>query len=162
MSNLIPTQLTIPIEPINKGDGHLRNCITHRLSQNNQLHLKDISLALHLRNDGLQHILLVKAKATREIRNSRLKKRVGETRQKEISLFIVSSGLDGSHVGPFWQKLSLQIPAVYAAIIASIPRSRHNIVVVGRLYTDHLGYKFRVVAEVGVHNNDEVASGELD
>jgi len=83
MSNLIPTQLTVPIEPINKGDGHLRNCITHRLSQNNQFHLKDISLALHLCNNGLQHILLVKAKATREIRNSRLKKRVGETRQKK-------------------------------------------------------------------------------
>ena len=101
MSNLIPTQLTVPIKPINKADGHLRNCITQSLSQNNQLHLKDISLALHLRNNVPQHILLVKAKATRKIRNSRPKKRVGETRQKEISPLIVQCGLDGSHVGAF-------------------------------------------------------------
>ena len=50
---------------------------------------------------------------------------------------------------------------MYTAI-ASIPRTSYNIVVVGCLHADHLGYELGVVAEVGVHNNDEVTSGELD
>jgi hypothetical protein len=43
--------------------------------------LEDVTLALHLRNDLLQHILLVEAKAAREIGNSGPKKRVSESKE---------------------------------------------------------------------------------
>jgi hypothetical protein len=53
---------------------------------------------------------------------------------------------------------SFSDPSVDAAI-ASIPRTRHDVVVLSRLHADHLGSELGVVAEVGVY---EFTAGELD
>jgi hypothetical protein len=47
-------------------------------------------------------------------------------------------------------------------MLTSVSCPCYDIVVVGRLFADHLGYKLGVMAEVGVHNDNEVARGELD
>jgi len=53
LSNLVSTKLAITINSINEADRYLRNRIAHRLGQNHQLHLENVALTLHLRNDVL-------------------------------------------------------------------------------------------------------------
>ncbi len=43
-----------------------------------------------------------------------------------------------------------------------IPRACNDIIVIRRLHTYHLRNKLWMVAEIGIHNDDKVASGKLD
>jgi hypothetical protein len=146
LHNLIPAQLTLPINTIHKTNGHLRNRTAHRLGPHHHLHLERIPLALGTEHDLLQHLLLVQPKAPREITHPRPQDRI----RKEIR--------------PPAHQLPLQIPAVHAAV-AGIARARDDIIAAVRrqllLPRDHLRDELGVVRKVGVHDDDEVAGREL-
>ena len=75
-----------------------------------------------------------------------------------VESYFVSEAI---HVRAFGHKFPFQIPAIDTAI-TSIPRPCHDIVVLRRLLADHLRYELGVMAEIGVHDNYEVTSSELD
>lgn len=143
LDNLIASELTLTIHPVDKADGHLGNSTLHRLRAYHHLHLERIPLALRARNDLLEHTLLVKPKATRQVADARTQHRIG----KEVRA--------PAH------KLALQVPTVDAAV-ASVPRARDDVVVGLLLTRYHLRDELGVVTEVGVHDDDEVARDKLE
>ena len=133
----------LAVHTVHEADGHLRDSAPHRLCPHHHLHLESISLALRARDDLLQHTLLIQPKAARQITDTRsqhhIRKQVGSTRDK----------------------LALQIPPEHTTI-TGVPRPRDDIVVGRLLQSDHLGDEFRVVAEIGVHDDDKVARTEVE
>ncbi len=48
------------------------------------------------------------------------------------------------------------------AAVPTVPRPYYYIIVIRRLHTNHLGDKLWMMAKIGIHNDNEVASGEFD
>jgi hypothetical protein len=146
LHNLIPSQLTLPIHPIDKTNRHLRNRTPHCLRPHHHLHLERVALTLRTEHDLLQHLLLIQPKTAREIAHAGPQNRIGKQ---------IRAPAD---------ELPLQIPTVHAAI-ARVPRARDDVVASVRrqllLLRDHPRDELRVVREVGVHDDDEGARGEL-
>ena len=142
LDNLVTTQLALAIHTINEGDGNLSNRAAHSLGANHHLHLEGISLAFGARNHLLQHTLLIQTEAARQVAHTRSQHGIRE------------------EIGSTAHKLALQVPAEHTAV-ASISGARDDVVVALRLDCDHLGDELGVVAEVGVHDDDEVAGDEL-
>lgn len=143
LHNLIPTQFTLPIQPIHKRNRHLRDRKPHRLRPHHHLHLKRIPLTLRTPNHLLQHLSLIQPKTARQITHARPKQRI----RKQIR--------------PPANQFAFQIPAIHAAV-AGIPRAGDDVIVALLLHADHLGDEFGVVRKVGVHDDDEVAGHELE
>jgi hypothetical protein len=142
LDNLVSTKLALAVQPVHKRDGHLRNRASHGLGAHHHLHLERVALALCLLDDPLQHFLLVQPKATSEITHTRPQHCVGEQIRASA------------------HKLPLQVPAIHAAV-ASISRTRDDVVVLLLLHTNHVGNEFGVVREVGVHDDNIVSCREL-
>lgn len=142
LDNLITAQLALSVHAVDKGDGHLGNGASHGLGADHHLHLERVSLALGAGNDLFQNALLVQAEAARQVADARSQHGVGK------------------QVGAAADKLALQVPAVDTAV-AGIARARDDVVVALLLQGNHLRDEFRVVAEVGVHDDDKVARHKL-
>lgn len=142
LDNLVTTQLALAVHSVHERNGHLSNSAAHGLGANHHLHLERISLALRARNDLFQNALLVQAEAAREVADARPQHGVGK------------------QVGAAADKLALQVPAKDAAV-ASVARAGDDVVAALLLQGNHLGDELGVVAEVGVHDDDEVARDEL-
>ena len=105
-------------------------------------HLKSVPFALGLPNNPLQHTLLVQSEAPSQIANPRAEHDASK------------------QVGAPGDQLSLEVPAVDTAV-ACIPSSRDDVVVSRLLGLDELGYELRMVAEVGIHDDDIVPRNKL-
>lgn len=118
----------------------------HGLSTDHHLHLEAVSLALSVENDLLEHVLLVQAEATSQVAHT--------WHQHDV----------GDQVRSARSELPEQIPAVYTSLDISevgVSGSGYNVGVAGLLDLDHLGDELGVVAEIGVHNDNEVAGAEF-
>lgn len=93
-------------------------------------------------NNLLQHLLLVQPKGARKIAHARLQHRISE------------------QIRPARDELALEIPAEDAAV-AGIARARDDVVLALLLQRDHARQELGVVAEIRVHDDDEVARSEL-
>lgn len=146
LDNLLSAELAFAVQAVHKGDGAFFDFEAHRLCADHHLHLEGISLALGALDDLVQHRLLVEAEAASQIADARHQKNIRD------------------QVGATGRKLAEQIPAVNAASqipTGGISCSRDNIRVGFLLDPDHLGDELGMVAEVGVHDDDEVAGCEL-
>lgn len=145
--NLVPPQFTLAIHAIDKTDRHLRHRAPHRLGPDHQLHLERIPLTLRAGNHLLQDRALIQAETARQVADPRAKDRVGE------------------QIRAATHDLALQIPPVDArALAAGVSRAGDDVVVLALvpLGVDHRRDEFRVVAHVGVHDDDEVPSCEFE
>ena len=139
-------QFTLPIQPIHKRNRTLGNLESHRLRTHHHLHLETIPLAHSIVDNLLQHILLVQPKAPSQVAHT--------GHQHDIS----------DEVRRARRELAEQVPAVHPALnIAAtrIPRPADNVRVRLLLDLDHRGYELGMMAEVGVHDDHEIARGEL-
>lgn len=141
-NNLVTPQLALSVHPVHEAYRHFRDLEPHRLRAHHHLHLEGVPLALRARHDLLQHLLLVQPEAPREVAHTGPQHRVGE------------------QVRPARDDLALEVPAEDAAV-AGVARARDDVVVPLGLQLDHARDEFRVVREVGVHDDDEVARREL-
>ena len=66
-----------------------------------------------------------------------------------------------SHIGAFGGEFPPQIPTIDSAV-PTIPSACYDIVVVRRLHAYHLRDELGMMAEIGIHNDNKIASGELD
>jgi hypothetical protein len=142
LHNLITTQLALAVETIDERDGNLLHVATHSLGPHNHLHLERVTLGLGAGNDLLQHLLLVQSEATGAIADAGAEHGIAE------------------QVGAAADELALEIPAVDAAV-AGVAGAGDDVGAGAGLDRDHLGDELGVVREVGVHDDDEVALGEL-
>ncbi|KAI9148067.1 3-oxoacyl-(acyl carrier protein) reductase [Paramyrothecium foliicola] len=140
--NLVAAQLGLAVQAVDEGDGHLGDGEAHGLGTDHQLHLEAVALALGAGNGLLQDALLVEAEAARQVADAGAEDGVGE------------------QVGAAADELALEVPAEDAAV-AGVAGARDDVVVGRLLQGDHLGDELGVVAEVGVHDDDEVARDEL-
>ncbi|KAL5357815.1 hypothetical protein BJX96DRAFT_163329 [Aspergillus floccosus] len=134
-------------DPIHKRDGALGNLEAHGLGPDHHLHLETVSLALRAMDDLLEHALLVQPEASSQVTHA--------GHQHDI----------GDKVGRARGELPEQIPPVHTAldaIVAGVPRAADDVGVRLLLDANHLRDEFGVVAKVGVHDDDVVASGELE
>lgn len=146
LDDLGSAKLALAKEAINKGNRALLDLITHGFGTDHHLHLEAVTLALSAGNNLLQHLLLVQTEATRQVADA--------GHQHDV----------GDQVGSARGKLAEEVPAVNSALDISavrIPRASDNVRVGLLLDSNHLGDELGVVAEVGVHDNDEVAGGIL-
>lgn len=118
----------------------------HGLSTDHHLHLEAVPLALSVENDLLKHMFLVQAETTGQVAHTRHQHDVGNQVRSARSEF------------------PEQIPAVDSALNISEVRvsgTGHNVGIGGLLDLDHLGDELGVVAEIGVHDDNEVAGAEF-
>lgn len=142
----MPAQFTLPIQPVDKGNGTLCNLEPHRLGPHHHLHLETIPLALRTVDDLLQHTLLVQPEAPRQITHTRHKHNIRDQVRRPRC------------------ELPEQIPPIHPAldaIAACIPRARDDVCVRLLLDANHLGNELGVVAEVRIHDDDIVAAHVL-
>ena len=121
------------------------------LGAHHHLHLKGIPFTRRLANQPRQHILLIQPIAPREIAHPRPQDRISK------------------EVGPPRHKLALQVPPEHAPAQhptrhdrvrrGRVPRACHDIGAGGGLHGDEARQRGRVVAEIGVHDDDKVAGG---
>lgn len=142
LDDLITTQLRLAVQAVDESNRHLSNGETHGLGAHHHLHLERVPLALGALDDLLQDGLLVEAETSGQVADAGAQDGVGE------------------QVGAAADELALEVPAVDAAV-AGVPRAGHDVEVAGLLPRDHLRDELGVVAEVGVHDDDEVARHEL-
>lgn len=143
LDNLIATKLGLSVHAIDKRNGHLGHRAAHALGAHHHLHLEGVALALRARDDLVEDALLVQAERAREVADAGPQDRVGK------------------QVGAAADKLALEVPAVHAAV-ARVARARDDVVVGRLLERNHLRDEFRVVREVGVHDDDKVARDKLE
>lgn len=146
LDDLGSAELALAEEAIHKGNGALLDLVAHGLGADHHLHLEAVTLALSAGNDLLQHLLLVQTEATRQVADA--------GHQHDV----------GDQVGSARGELAEEVPAVNTTLDISavrIPRAGDNIRVGLLLDSDHLGDELGVVAEVGVHDDDEVAGSKL-
>lgn len=139
-------QLTLAIQPIHKGNRTLSNLEPHRLGADHHLHLEAIPLTNGTMDDLIQDILLIQPKAASQITDT--------GHQHNI----------GNQVCRARRELAEEVPAVDAALdiaAARVAGAGDDVGVGLLLDLDHLRDEFRVVAEVGVHDNHKVAAGVL-
>lgn len=142
LDDLRSTELGFAVETVDESDGTLVDLVAHGLSTDHHLHLEAVSLALGVENHLLQHRLLVKAETARQVTHA--------GHQHDIR----------DQVGSARSELAEQVPAVDTALDVSavgITGSGHNVGIGLLLNPDHFGNELGVVAEVGVHDDDEVA-----
>lgn len=146
LDDLGSAELALAIEAIHKGNRALLNLVAHGLSANHHLHLEAVTLALGAGDHLLQHRLLVQTEATRQIADT--------GHQHDV----------GDEVGRARGELAEKVPAVDTTLDISaigIPRAGDNVRVRRLLDSDHLGDELGVVAEIGVHDDNEVTSSKL-
>lgn len=70
----------------------------------------------------------------------------------------------GEEVGTARDELALEVPAVNASSCAGtgVASSLYDVQIAFLLHGDHLGHIFGVMAEVGIHDEDEVARAALE
>jgi len=129
LHNLITTELTLTVQPIDKANRHLSNRVPRSSSAHHHFHLEGIPLTLGLRDDAIKDMFLVQSEGSREIADTGLEHDGGEQ--------IRATG----------HKLPLQIPTVHAAV-ARVPRPCHDIEIPRFLEGDELCDEFRL--RVGV------------
>ena len=146
LDDLASTQLALAVQAVHKGNGALSDLVVHGLGTNHHFHLETVALALRVENNLLQDLLLVQPEATSQVANTRHQHHVGD------------------QVGSARGKLPEQVPAIDTALNISAARisgAGDNVRVSFALDLDHLGDELRVVTEIGIHDDDEVAAGEL-
>ena len=142
LDNLRSTELGFAIETVDESDGTLRDLVAHGLGTDHHLHLEAVSLALGVEDNLLQHRLLVKTETARQVAHA--------GHQHDIRNQVRSAR----------SELAEQVPAIDTALDVSavgISGSGDNVGFGLLLDLDHLGDELGVVAEIGVHDNDEVA-----
>ena len=145
LDDLRATQLAFSVETVNKCDGTLLHLVAHSLGANHHLHLETVTLALGAGNDLLENLLLIETEATSQVAHTGHQHHVRD------------------QVGSARGELAEQIPAVDTTLNISavgVPGTSHDVGVATLLDANHLGDELGVVAEVGVHDDDEVAGGE--
>lgn len=143
LDNLVPTELALAVETVDESDRALGHLVAHSLRTNHHLHLEAVTLALRASDDLFQDRLLVQPEATSQVANARHEHHVRD----EVS------GARG--------ELPEQVPAVHATLDISAARvtgSTDDVGVGLFLDLDHLGDELGMVAEIGVHDDNEVAS----
>lgn len=141
--NLLAAELAVAIHSVDEGDGHLSDREALGLGRNSQSHLHGETTDVRALEQLLQHVPLVQPEGTGQVAHAGAQHGVGKD------------------VGALGGKLALEVPAVNTTV-AGIAGARDDVVVAGLLLGNHLGDELGVVAEVGVHDNDVVALGELE
>ena len=141
--NLLATELAVAVNSVNERDGHLGNREALGLGRDSQRHLHGEATDIRALEELLQHVPLVQTEGARQVADAGAEHGIGKD------------------VGALGGQLALEVPAVDAAV-AGVAGARDNVVVAGLLLGDHLRNELGVVAEVGVHDDDVVALGELE
>lgn len=142
LDDLVAAQLRLAVQTVDEADGDLGDGAAHGLGADHHLHLEGVPFALGALDDLLQDGLLVEAEAAGEVADAGAQDGVGE------------------EVGAAADELALEVPAVDTAV-AGVARAGDDVVVALGLARDHARDELGVVAEVGVHDDDEVARHEL-
>ena len=143
LDNLVHSHLRLAVHSIHKHDRNFPDRVVHIVSTHDDLHLENISSALHVLHNVVERFPLVQTIATRQVAYARVEHEVSDKICNARSQF------------------SLKVPTKNTAC-GNIARASYHIIVTLLLLANELGHVFRlkiipdvsmnVMGQVSIHN----------